>query len=693
MADNATQSYLETILKDYGDDKIGYPSSKVVRKLYELGGDTLDEQLKELVFGEHRSIKAMILHEPIDNGKDGNWYRPVAEDYVKYLQMMIANRYSKRYSVREATELLEGLGFTVSSNGQLNNIWNRAETKLGLKDKRRGSIKYKEAKKKAREELGKQRQYVQTKARTKQLEDARKIRSERILQEKLKKEQELSKARLTKMAAKQGKTYSELKATKEEREAKEGKLKETHEVEKTKDRIQKSGKKVIYEPTEKQAEFHSADEDVVLYGGAAGGGKSYAMLVDALRYCQHEDYRGLIIRRTSPMLKELIGVSRTLYPKAFPGAKYNKAENVWYFPSGATIQFGYLDKPEDIENYQGLPYAYIGFDEVQHQRSDEGFIYLMSRLRSANPEIKCYIRASANPGGAPWVKELFIDSAEANTTFTKGGLTYRFIPANLSDNPYLDTPMDGEELSPYRKMLMALPEVKRKQLLEGDWQAGEDAMFSFNPALHVIDELPPEHWSIISAHDYGYKDPAATLWGAICPRTNQIVIYQEHEVTQHDHVSWAKSFKEAEGYIPQGVDRVIDHTVFNQSGHTGPGVREQLARLGVMPRPADKNREAGWNQLHQRLLIDPSTGEPQLLIHSSCEKLIEQLQTAEKNPKKPDDILEKRMKSKGRTHHWDLLDTLRYLLMARPSAMTLADRSLRYKSESDGYARYSGYFR
>ena len=141
------------------------------------------------------------------------------------------------------------------------------------------------------------------------------------------------------------------------------------------------------------------------------------MLMDALRYCMHGDYRALIIRKSSPMLKELIGVSRQYYPKAFPGARYNKQESVWYFPTGATIEFGYLDKPEDLERYQGLPYAYIGFDEIQHQRTPEGFEYLMSRLRSANPEITCYMRASANPGGAPWVKEYFIDPATPGETF------------------------------------------------------------------------------------------------------------------------------------------------------------------------------------------------------------------------------------------------------------------------------------
>lgn len=392
------------------------------------------------------------------------------------------------------------------------------------------------------------------------------------------------------------------------------------------------------------------------------------------------------------MLKELISVSRSLYPKAFPGAKYNKSENMWYFPSGGTIQFGYLDREEDLDNYQGLPYSYIGFDEIQHQRTDAGFLYLLSRLRNADPKIKCYIRASANPGGSPWVKERFIDPAEPNTTFYQDGLSYRFIPAKLSDNPHLDTPDDGEEVSPYRKMLMALPEVQRKQLLEGDWAVGEDAMFSFIPGLHITKDMPPAHWPVINALDYGFKDPAGSLWAASNPKTGQLVLFQEHETIQEDHVSWGKSIMEAEGYIPQGVDRVIDASVFKMTGHIGPGVREQLNSIGLSPRPADRNREAGWNQIHQRLLLDPDTKQPGLLVHESCEKLIDQLISARINPKKPDDIDEKRVKTKGRMHHWDLLDCLRYLVMARPCRKTMVERAMDHKSAAQGFAKYRGYF-
>lgn len=655
---------LET-LQEYGRASLGYPSTAALNKIYKKNPD-FDADLRMMLFNPRRAVLKPIGHEPTDTH---GWWQCVPEEYVPYLQVLIANRYSNRMSIREAKEALTKEGFHVSSNGQVTNIWDRMEHLC--------KTKIKEVKPKPpRKARG---------GTVDALANGRKILSEKRKIQKAEKEMALAKRRLAKAAKHTNNPAEAIK-----RDPKKSKVAEALIT--NQEEIKAQNKKVLYEPTPKQADFHAAGEDIVLYGGAAGGGKSYAMLIDVLRYCQHEDYRGLIIRRTSPMLKELIGVSRSLYPKAFPGAKYNKSENVWYFPSGATIQFGYLDRPEDLDNYQGLPYAYIGFDEIQHQRSDEGFTYLMSRLRSANPAIKCYIRASANPGGAPWVKETFIDAAEPNTTFYKGGLSYRFIPARLEDNPYLDTPVGDEKTSPYRKMLMALPEVKRKQLLEGDWLAGEDAMFAFSPMVHVTDKLPPLHWSVINSLDYGYKDPACSLWGAMCPVSGKIVIYDELEMLETTHVPWAREVLAREGYIPQGVERVIDASVFNVTGHTGPGVRELIARAGLVPKPADRNRAAGWNQIYERLILNADTGEPQILIHSSCKILIEQLMTARKNEKKPDDIDDKRIKSKGRVHHWDMLDCLRYMLMARPSHFTIAERSMRYKEVDTTAQRYQSYF-
>jgi len=680
---------LLSILETYGNPALDPPSPKVVDALYSLNPN-FDEDLSNLLYSPIKSIKEPLVHTPTDNT---NEYLPEPKGYVHYIQYMIASRYSKSMSMKEVAVALGNLGYHVSSSGQLSNIWNRVETKSKLKDKPRQAQKDQDRRNEEAAAVGKKRIKRKTAANTKQLKDARAVKSAKAAIIRAEKDKKNAKVRLAKAAAKSSDPMKHIrKEPNKKTTAGKAQARVSNVTEEDSADIKATGKKVLYEPTPKQAEFHAAGEDIVLYGGAAGGGKSYAMLIDCLRFAQEEDYRGLLIRRTSPMLKELIGVSRSLYPKAFPGAKYNKSENVWYFPSGATIQFGYLDRPEDLDNYQGLPYSYIGFDEIQHQRSDEGFLYLMSRLRSANPRIQCYIRASANPGGSPWVKETFIDPAPANTTFYKGGLSYRFIPAKLEDNPYLDTPVGNEEISPYRKMLQALPEVKRKQLLEGDWLAGDDVMFQFHPAVHVTDEMPPIHWAVTNALDYGFKDPAASLWAASDPQTGRLHVYAELESLQHEHAQWAKAVKEKEGYIPQGIDRVIDASVFKMTGHIGPGVREEIRRYGLAPRPADRNREAGWNQIHQRLYVNPDDGLPMILIHSSCKKLIDQLSTARSNEKKPDDIDERRLKSHGRTHHWDLLDTLRYLCMARPQRETIQTRSLGHKSEAEGFSRYRGYF-
>ena len=136
---------------------------------------------------------------------------------------------------------------------------------------------------------------------------------------------------------------------------------------------------VVFEPNEgPQTEFLAAGETDVLYGGAAGGGKSYAMLVDPLRYCHRAAHRALILRRSMPELRELIDKSRELYPKAFPGSKFREVEKLWNFPSGAKVEFGFLERDADVYRYQGQAYSWIGFDEITHLPTEFGWNYLAS---------------------------------------------------------------------------------------------------------------------------------------------------------------------------------------------------------------------------------------------------------------------------------------------------------------------------
>ena len=414
---------------------------------------------------------------------------------------------------------------------------------------------------------------------------------------------------------------------------------------------------VIFRPNDgPQTDFLAASETDVLYGGAAGGGKSYAMLVDPLRYAHRGAHRALILRRSMPELRELIDKSRELYPKAFPGCKYKEVEKLWNFPSGAKIEFGFLERDADVYRYQGQAYSWIGFDEITHQATEFSWNYLASRLRTTDPEIIPYMRCTANPGGvgAHWVKKRYIDPAPPNESF-KGsdGLIRKFIPARLDDNPYLAS--DGR----YEQMLKALPATQRRQLLEGDWEVAEGAAFTeFDRNIHIIDPFEiPIHWDRVKGIDYGYASESACVWGAIDRDDNTLIIYRELYRKGLLATDLAQLITEMELNDPMSVPGVLDTACWNRTGQTGPTVGETLVKAGHKLRRADKNRVAGKIQIHEYLKVQQS-GRPKLQIFNTCPNLIRELQSIPLDKSNPEDV---------DTHAPDhAYDALRYLIMSRP---------------------------
>ena len=405
-----------------------------------------------------------------------------------------------------------------------------------------------------------------------------------------------------------------------------------------------------------QENFLAAGETDVLYGGSAGGGKSYAMIVDPLRFAYKPAHRALILRRSMPELRELIDKSRELYPKAFPGCKYREVEKLWNFPSGAKIEFGFLERDADVYRYQGQAYSWIGFDEITHLPTEFSWNYLASRLRTTDPDITPYMRCTANPGGvgAHWVKKRYISPAPPNDSFLGAdGITRKFIPARLQDNPYLA--YDGR----YEQMLKSLPPAQRKQLLEGDWDVAEGAAFTeFERPLHVIAPFEiPIHWERIKGIDYGYASESCCIWGAVDPSDGTLIIYRELYRKGLLGTELAQLLTEMEISDPMSVRGVLDTACWSRTGTTGPTVGETLVRAGHKLRPADKNRIAGKIQIHEYLKLQNS-GRPRIQIFNTCPNLIRELQSIPLDKNNPEDV---------DTHASDhAYDALRYLVMARP---------------------------
>lgn len=437
--------------------------------------------------------------------------------------------------------------------------------------------------------------------------------------------------------------------------------------------------KVIFQPNPgPQTEFLSSSEQEVLYGGAAGGGKSYAMLADPVRYFNNPKAQMLLVRRSTEELRELINVSKQLYPDAIPGIKFLERDKTWIAPSGATLWLSYLDREDDVMRYQGQAFNWIGFDELTQWSSPYAWNYMRSRLRTTSDSgLDLYQRATSNPGGPghQWVKKMFIDPETPGKAFWATDLDSgevivypkghsregeklfkrKFIPATLFDNPYLSD--DGM----YEANLLSLPDHQRRQLLEGDWDINEGAAFpEFNRNIHVVEPFEiPKNWVKFRACDYGYGSYSGVLWFAVAP-DEQIIVYRELYVSRVLATDLADMVLESE--VEEKVRYgVLDSSLWHKRGDTGPSLAETMIRKGCRWRPSDRSagsRVAGKNEIHRRLQVDEFTEEPRMVIFNTCKNLIAQLPSLPLDKNNPEDV-----DTKSEDH---LYDALRYGLMSRP---------------------------
>jgi len=468
---------------------------------------------------------------------------------------------------------------------------------------------------------------------------------------------------------------------------------------------------IIFQPNPgPQTDFLSAIEQEVLYGGAAGGGKSFAMLADPLRYAANPNHRAILFRHTNDELRELIWNAKEMYPKAYPKAKWSEQKSTWTFPSGATQWMTYLDRDDDVLRYQGQAYNWIGFDELTQWPTPFAWNYMRSRLRTTDPTLPLYMRGTTNPGniGASWVRAMFIDAEPnwgqpfpARDLDTDRVLAYpqghrlagqilfmrRFIPARLTDNPYL------YESGQYEANLLSLPEAQRRQLLDGDWDVVEGAAFpEFRRSIHVCDPFEiPSGWQRFRSCDWGYSAPYCVLWFAVDWDGNLYVYREIYGKGLDADVLANKILDIEEGEsIRYGI---LDSSTWAKKGDTGPSIAEIMIKQGCRWRPSDRrpgSRVLSKMELHRRLSVRPcgrydeegkELMQPSVKFFSTCHNLIRTFPVLPTDKNNSEDV-----DTRAEDHPYD---ALRYGCSSRPinpSRGDFMDRMVRNQRQENQIA-------
>lgn len=381
--------------------------------------------------------------------------------------------------------------------------------------------------------------------------------------------------------------------------------------------------------TEKQLAFIEADATEVLFGGAAGGGKSYAQILDAMLYAlKYAGSKQLILRRTYPELeKSLIRTALAVYPREL--FTYSGATHTGKWKNGSLIDFGYSASENDVFMYQSAEYDVIRFDEAT-LFTEFQYTFICSRLRGANDFPK-QIKSTSNPGnvGHMFFKKRFIDPSPPNTLFSTNTGTRIFIPSKVQDNKFLMA-KDPD----YVKRLESLPDTQKRAFLYGDWDVFEGQYFpEFSREIHVIEPFPlPTTWRRYRAIDYGL-DMFACLWIAIDPDRN---VYVYKEVHKPDLVISAAA-KAATDMTGESIYCTLaPPDMWSRAQETGRCKADIFAESGLRLVKTSNDREAGWLAIKELLKVSDK-GVAKLHIFNTCVNLITNLPMLQHDPKYPTD--------------------------------------------------------
>jgi len=447
--------------------------------------------------------------------------------------------------------------------------------------------------------------------------------------------------------------------------------------------ILKAEIRVPYEPNVKQNLFHASPAEESVYGGAKGGGKSAALIMDALAYGY--EYPGAniyLFRETYPNLEaNLIREWKKAVPKEL--YSYNESKHMAKLINGSQVLFRYVKNEKDAEGYQGQEFDYLGIDELT-KHTERTVQLLLSCMRSAKG-FPTRFRGTCNPGGRGhgFVKLNYVEATDYGKKMVRDKITGNrrvFIPANVYDNYVL---MKNDPT--YVKRLENLPEQERKAFLLGDWNVFIGQVFSeWNRNVHVVEPFEiPATWMRFRAIDWGFSKPYSIHWYAIDYEGN-IWVYRElygmkpnqpDVGSEEDPGQVAAKVKAAEKneFISYGV---ADPAIWQKHKQirNGESVAETFANEGVYWNQADNDRLAGKMQVHLRLRGRGRNGAG-IRIFSNCIHAIRTLPELCYDENKPEDV--------DTTLEDHFYDELRYALMSRPWVPILPEQ----KKPQDRYRK------
>ncbi len=436
---------------------------------------------------------------------------------------------------------------------------------------------------------------------------------------------------------------------------------------------------IAYRPTEKQLLLHRSDADEALYGGAAGGGKSTALVADAFIRCMKTaGVSAYLFRRTYPELMDtLVPAARRLIPDC--AGKYVASAHEVRLKNGSVLRFRHVQNDGDVRAYQGAEMQYLYIDELTHFPKAV-YDYLKTRVRARKElGVAPLVRCATNPGGPGhgWVKQHFVDPCPdggqralevwSETLGRSERRVVEYIPARAADNPHLN--------EKYVFELEQKPRQLREALLLGRWDAfegqvltewrDEPAHYADGIGTHVIDPFPvPRDWPRWCSFDFGFAKPFSVGWWAAGSdgrvyRTGEWYgcTGVADEGLRIDPVAIAQGILERERQMDPcaAYARVADPSIFDES--RGMSVARQMAQAGVTFLRGDNKRLPGKMQLHYRLGMGQD-GKPGLQVFRTCRHFLRTVPALCYSAANPEDV-----DTAAEDH---IYDETRYFLMANP---------------------------